>query len=110
MVFNGYGMIREDKEKNLMNHDLDLIEGYLAERFQVDTKELKCNLEAFECRYQFHHSKRIDVFKEFTDFYRILFSKLSLISIKSFMNNCNKVWVEVGYKSEVLSQIENLGL
>ena len=103
-------MRKENKEKKLMNHDLDLIEDYLSKRFQIDTKELKCNLEVFECRYQFNHSKRIDVFKEFTDFYRILFSKLSLISIKSFMNNCNKVWVEIGYKSEVLSQIEKLGL
>lgn len=100
---------KEDKEKNLMNHDLDLIEDYLAERFKVDNHELKCNLEALECKYNFNHSK-IDVFKEFTDFYRILFSKLSLISIKSFMNNCNKVWVEIGYKSEVSNQIEKLGL
>ncbi|OEC86752.1 MULTISPECIES: hypothetical protein [Methanobacterium] len=103
-------LIREDKEKSLMYHDLDLIEDYLAERFQVDNNELKCNSDALECRYKFNYDGGIDVLKEFADFYRILFSKLSLISIKSFMNNYNKIWVEIGYKSEVLSQIEKIGL
>jgi hypothetical protein len=101
---------KEDKEIKLMNHDLDLIEGYLNERFGLEGKELLYNLEAFESRYKFNYSKGIDVFKEFTDFYRCIFSKLSLISIKSFMNNYNTIWVEIGYKSEVLSQIEKLGI
>lgn len=100
---------KEDKEKSLMNHDLDLIEDYLAERFQIDNTELKCNLEALECRYRFNYAGGIDILKEFTDFYQILFSKLSLISIKSFMSNYNKIWVEIGYKSDVLSQIEKIG-
>ena len=101
---------KEDKEKNLMNQDLDLIEDYLTKRFELEENELKYNLEAFESRYKFSYSKGINVLNEFTDFYRSMFSKLSLISIKSFMNNYNTIWAEIGYKSEVLTQIEKLGL
>ncbi|MGB9978039.1 hypothetical protein [Methanobacterium sp.] len=103
-------LIREDKEKNLMYHDLELIEDYLAERFQVDNHELRCSVEAFELRYRLNYHEKIDVLKEFADFYRNMFSKLSLISIKSFMNNYNNIWVQIGQKSEVLSQIEKIGL
>ena len=103
--------INEDMaEKKLMNHDLDLIEDYLNKRFKLKRNELIYNLEALECRYKFNYSKKIDALKEFMNFYKTIFNKLSLISIKSFMNNLNIVWVDIGYKSEVLNQMEKLEL
>ena len=96
----------DKKEKKLMNYDLDIIEGYLNQRFELKENELIHNLDALEGRYKFKYSKGIDALKEFMNFYRTIFSRLNLISIKSFMSNCNTVWVEIGYKSQVLSQLE----
>ncbi|MCE7698485.1 MAG: hypothetical protein K8E24_006475 [Methanobacterium paludis] len=103
-------IVSENIEKKQMNHDLDLIEDYLNKRFELKRNELVFNLEAFESRYKFNYSKGIDALKEFMDFYKRIFSKLNLVSIKSFMNNHNAVWVEIGYKSEVLNQMEKLEL
>ncbi len=97
-------------EKKLMNQDLDLIEDYLNKRFKLKGTELISNLEALESRYIFDYSKGIDALKEFMDFYNRIFSKLHLISIKSFMNNYDTIWVEIGYKNEVLKQLGKLGL
>lgn len=100
-------IVSEDiAEKKLMNYDLDLIEDYLSERFELEGKELIYNLEALECRYKFDYTKGIDALKEFMNFYKTIFSRLNIISIKSFMNNYQTVWVEIGYKSEVLNQMK----
>jgi len=95
-------------EKKLMNQDLDLIEDYLKERFELNGNDLISNLDAFDSRYKFDYSKGIDSLKEFMNFYKRIFSKLHLISIKSFMNDYTTVWVEIGYKSEVSNQIQLL--
>lgn len=97
-------------ENNLMNQDLDLIEGYLNERFELERNELMYNLEPKKGRYKFNYSQRIDTFKEFTEYYRILFHKLSLISINSFKNKHDTILVNLCFKNRVLSQIEELGL
>ena len=97
-------------EKKLMNNDLDLIEDYLSKRFELRGNELMGNLDALGCRYKFNYPKRVDALKEFTNLYKKIFSKLNLISIKSFMPNHNSIAVEIGYKSEVLNQMEQLNL
>lgn len=95
-------------EKKLMNQDLDMIEDYLNKRFELDRNELVTNMDAIEGRYKFNYSKGIDALKEFMLFYNKLFSKLHLISIKSFMNTYNTILVEIGHKYEVSNQLNQL--
>ncbi|UTB33426.1 MAG: hypothetical protein NKF70_03995 [Methanobacterium sp. ERen5] len=95
-------------EKKLMNQDLDIIEDYLNKRFELERNELVTNMDAIEGRYKFNYSKGIDGLNEFMLFYNKLFSKLHLISIKSFMNTYNTILVELGRKHEISNQINQL--